>query len=643
MQAPQQIPARVLYNYAAQDEKQLPLVAGRVIFIQQDGGPGGWSRGADPTTGRSGFFPSDYVRKEVAAQMPMAPMPLPQPVVAASTTTAIALYDFPGNKPSEQPLRKGETVIIISRGAKGGWSKGERGIFPTDYVRFTDTPAPTMMTPAVAAHVSTQPFLHATSKPQNTHTEDDGDFGDFQSVPTSQKPAGSVAPVAQAPVTLPTPALQDPAAQNPFLQAPVVVQTPVVQTPMQPMMKQQSAASLIDSAFSFDEVVPQKDSRASFSGAMPTHPFEATTPAAPVTSTKPPADDDMIGFDLLSVAPSTGPSPRSSFVVEAKPTVTMAQQQSVSEMSLLDAFGSTLAVSKPSAPEPVSSNSSSLLDFDIFTAPAVSSSKSSSADLLQSTSVGNTQSNDEPSKKVFVGSLHSRLGSRGGDGGNFKSRDRPTFSLNEDEDEQKAGIWTQPFFHDLFTSVIIKRVEKSFDIPPLTRLSNAFHSVRLAISQVKTLARRDDEISEVLSMVSSAFKEASDVCKEVPIDSNDAQKFADFLAMFMSRIKHLRHGEITISPCVWSTLSSVVVTQGEDGAVSKKVVYQYHGVIILVYRTSEGTDEDFSLTVVNASKENGGLDYHAVEIDNADGSVMYNLAFELVNIPNQRIQNTAFW
>ena len=48
-------------------------------------------------------------------------------------------------------------------------------------------------------------------------------------------------------------------------------------------------------------------------------------------------------------------------------------------------------------------------------------------------------------------------------------------------------------------------------------------------------------------------------------------------------------------------------------------------------------------SVINTGNGDNSLDYHAVSVDTADGTILRNIALQLINIPNVRIDNTAFW
>jgi hypothetical protein len=49
------------------------------------------------------------------------------------------------------------------------------------------------------------------------------------------------------------------------------------------------------------------------------------------------------------------------------------------------------------------------------------------------------------------------------------------------------------------------------------------------------------------------------------------------------------------------------------------------------------------ISVINAGNGDDSLDYHASAVDPIDGSTLRNIAFQLPNILNARIDNTAFW
>lgn len=633
----------------------------------------GWSRGTDPITGRSGFFPSDYVRKElpvppvagtsapmahgvhfpphpsqtqfhtlapVNAQAPLqTPRSLPHPAL-----TAVALYDFVSSKPNEQQLKKGEIVRVVAKGPAGGWTKGERGVFPTDYVRFQDFPQSIQGTPKIPTHLPSNPAqtMNSFLTPQPT----------AQAVTPSGLPlsaSSSIGWTAQPSSVASTPLANDFGefqAGDPILTSPpnldllssAFVETTYPNTAVERSTNVFTAPSSSMSVADAFEFVDKGKSQQSSESIVSLIDFSPPSTVSSATESK-----------ALGPLPSkaTGQVPPSLLVPSTKNVdallyadfvdVDKSNAQKSNTATLVESFSdfNSIAYDKSKVVSGGAIEKNTILD-DLLAFPSTTALPRGKGTIALESAIDRGDGADSR-QKVFIGSLHKRNRSNEQDA--RRGRDRQVFSLNESEEEQRAGIWTQPFFSDLFTSSLIKRVDNSSTQPVMARLGDAFQAVRLAIAQVKGLARRDGEIADVLSLVSSAFKEARDVCNEVPINAQDHQKFADFLTRFMPRVKHLRQGELVVSPCVWSSASTVV----EDEGGTKGLSHNFHGVIILVYRTTEGTEEDFSLTIVNTSTENKGLEYHAIEVDNADGSTLFNVAFELVNIPNARIQNTAFW
>lgn len=131
--------------------------------------------------GKLGYFPTDYVEKLPLAATTMV-QPIIQPMVSNQTVSPLnrplqnnlndsmmntnqplnlqnqqpmvqqktvmtsnvanpkvmakVLYEFKGTGPNEMKLSVGEVIEVVTQGPRGGWSKGVRGAFPTDYVEF---------------------------------------------------------------------------------------------------------------------------------------------------------------------------------------------------------------------------------------------------------------------------------------------------------------------------------------------------------------------------------------------------------------------------------------------------------------------------------------------------------------------------
>jgi hypothetical protein len=158
---------RASYDYVPQASNQISLKRGQLINVISFGEKGQWSNGINIETGASGFFPSDYVERiPIHQQQQQSPImqqqqqqqpqqqqqhqhqqqhPLGmsnnmqqtrQPSTAVSNTTVKARvkFNYAGDKPNEMRLNAGEIVDIVTVGPPGGWCRGLRGAFPTDYV-----------------------------------------------------------------------------------------------------------------------------------------------------------------------------------------------------------------------------------------------------------------------------------------------------------------------------------------------------------------------------------------------------------------------------------------------------------------------------------------------------------------------------
>jgi len=78
---------RVLFDYASQQPNQISLKKGQVIkIIGNVGAPGGWTKGEEVGTGKTGYFPSDYI-EVVAVVAPMA-VPIAAPIVPPKPTVS---------------------------------------------------------------------------------------------------------------------------------------------------------------------------------------------------------------------------------------------------------------------------------------------------------------------------------------------------------------------------------------------------------------------------------------------------------------------------------------------------------------------------------------------------------------------------
>ncbi|KAL4239958.1 Sorbin and SH3 domain-containing protein 1 [Mactra antiquata] len=133
--------AKGLYNFTAQNSRELPFRKGDTIYLirQIDAN---WFEGEK--NGRIGIFPVNYV--EVLTSIEEAVSAAEQ-----SEGQARAKYNFNSQTSVELTLRKGETVTLL-RKVDDNWYEGrignQQGIFPVAYVEVLQEPSTPLVTPA---------------------------------------------------------------------------------------------------------------------------------------------------------------------------------------------------------------------------------------------------------------------------------------------------------------------------------------------------------------------------------------------------------------------------------------------------------------------------------------------------------------
>ncbi len=70
---------------------------------------------------------------------------------------AKVLYDYTAAGPTEMSLVAGETIELVLHGPAGGWSKGLKGAFPTDYVEAIAAVSSVAVSTAPQSSVATAP------------------------------------------------------------------------------------------------------------------------------------------------------------------------------------------------------------------------------------------------------------------------------------------------------------------------------------------------------------------------------------------------------------------------------------------------------------------------------------------------------
>jgi hypothetical protein len=199
------------------------------------------------------------------------------------------------------------------------------------------------------------------------------------------------------------------------------------------------------------------------------------------------------------------------------------------------------------------------------------------------------------------------------------------------------AVWRQYVFMDMFADYHISQMVNPLDqlkIPAISRMLVALNLCRTAIAYINPKSLTDNisplgfSSVNVLGDISGALSEAIDFCERMPVGSNDPNKFHSFLTTFMMRVRQLQRDGILLIPVTW---------------MCSRYAPNDHGILLLLTRVKdEGSDNEFSISVINTSIDEG-LCFHGMHCDNGDSSIVFNIAFVLKDIPNVKIFNTAFW
>ena len=211
------------------------------------------------------------------------------------------------------------------------------------------------------------------------------------------------------------------------------------------------------------------------------------------------------------------------------------------------------------------------------------------------------------------------------------------------------------FFSDVFADVYNFRKsvkinsspesnEEGYSVlyPAFANLKNSFYCTKTSIEyylhnipevlEPPELKMHSDKLRTTLKSSVSMLTDACNLVGLFPVASNDSLKLYEFLEILMSRLKALRKGYSMIVPCGWITNDS-----GEKGRDEAVVC------LILVSRTNDSHEKDYSVSIINTSGDSGGLMYHPQSVDTESGATLFNLSATLSNVRNDKILNSAFW
>lgn len=125
-----------------------PPFQGQMSMNMPNQNMSGQPMGMMPPTGMNGGPMGAPMHPQAGMMLPRGVVPiLPGATMQQMPTIkAKAKFDFAGSNTGEMALKMGEIYDVIKQGPSGGWSKGIRGAFPTDYVEFVSSTATPLTT-----------------------------------------------------------------------------------------------------------------------------------------------------------------------------------------------------------------------------------------------------------------------------------------------------------------------------------------------------------------------------------------------------------------------------------------------------------------------------------------------------------------
>lgn len=609
--------------------------------------------------GKNGYFPSDYaqiIETPVAAVVP--PPPPPKPVASSSALRALrakVMFDFSGTGKGEMPLKAGTTIDVVTRGPAGGWSKGAAGAFPTDYVQFIEPTS--AVTNTIAAE--SKPFSASTAS----------NFPVKSSIPASSAKSDPFAdlpiPAMSNPVSSSTPAATSSNTFDPF-------DTPSSASKTRPQAggfdtkELKSALSTLDnknSAFNSDPFADldnqSSTSTSTFANPAATVKTNTTTtttinPASnvgsvPAGNSKPAASSEPTIFAIAKYSRPAGGA--TELTIEKGDTLIVLSNKDkdwwygsiVGKSSKPGYFPSNYVelkantVENPTAIASISARPASVAfpkaqpSTTAVAATAPSTMKAVSKASLFSTIMGQTKSYKAADANVYIPPQERKektipaTCTKAGLAG-YKY----VFTHPIDEKSQ-VPVWKLPLYIDLFADGYKSHYEK-LDVyestPVIVRIRTTLEAM-LEVTKYVDLSvdAATESIRRVQDKVVYAIRDCIDICRMIPHHAEDMVRLYTFLVTFSMRVKSLRTGDFLLIPCAWTS---------ENGSEN--------AVFLLLMKEVDANFGGYAVSIINASDyPDSGLEYHIPHVNSVSGMPQRKLYFNLRNVPDERIQNTAFW
>ena len=200
---------------------------------------------------------------------------------------------------------------------------------------------------------------------------------------------------------------------------------------------------------------------------------------------------------------------------------------------------------------------------------------------------------------------------------------------NPFEEKSQCPAWKLPLYLDLFADAYFNSYEtENYTIlPVLFRIRTSLEALLEASKYIDLV---NDTCSETIRRVFDksvyAFRDAIDVCKMIPVQTGDMVRLYTFLVTYTVRVKSLRPGDFLIVPVIWSN---------ETGEFA---------VFLLLMKEEDANFGGYSVSVINAcDSPDSGIGYHLPSVNTSTGFIRRKLSFNFRHIPDEKVQNTAFW
>jgi hypothetical protein len=193
-------------------------------------------------------------------------------------------------------------------------------------------------------------------------------------------------------------------------------------------------------------------------------------------------------------------------------------------------------------------------------------------------------------------------------------------------------IWNLSCFLDLFADPYRDQLESAdrsaFQGSAFSRIKNSIEYLVECCRFIDVSSEIDDEeIRRTFSRAVNMLKDTLDTMRLIPNHKDDNVRFYTFLVSFMMRVKSLRYGEFLLVPCSWTTEKETE-----------------NAIFLLLRKDTENTGANYSVTIINMSNNfDSGIEYHPPAVNTVHGTPLRKVSLDLRNVPDDRIQNTAFW